>query len=645
MMRWYLLLPLLMLLAACTQQPPAFEQYVGTNGVLIRFQPEAPPGTVAENKLFPVRIELQNKGATGVETDQNRILISFASDPLYITGGVSPYDVGTLCDGQATSQQLQQYQQQSGQQTDQNKSLRGRSYGFPDGEAVQCGIPLENSFRTKPVFGQRESPETTLTASVCYAYRTNLSATVCIDTNQFEQNVRAQACKGEDLTFTGGQGAPIEITQIEVKAWPVISQGGGTTSVRPEFIIHLKNSGNGTLIGTDDLNLKDACILRQVPKDKLSAVRVNATMGTIPLTCGYGTTTEYQGVVQLNNNEGEITCTVPDEALGKSIFASTQNFLSTLQVTVTYLYKSSTSTSIKIQRIPGAPVVPPAEGDAGQTAGYAYVDGKLVLDPDGKPMTLCTYYDMDRNRASQQTQQAYNDNYAVTSRMAQETKQIYAGSEYGCTCSADRCLQLNSKTPGSCILTLCPIGTQCCTDAPQIVVGSVGVASDGTLSAAASASTDVQSAVNNIAKTTGMYKAIQGAAQQNSLETAQVLALLTIESHANPNIGPGDGGLAIGIAQFHPPAAFDMGLCDNTYCTGRDDRKEWSKAIPAAARYLKQMQDAASAKVTDKKLLVMTAAAGYNGGLGCISNGRICTGAQGYAAKYLRFYAEYVNLQ
>jgi 3D (Asp-Asp-Asp) domain-containing protein len=312
-----------------------YNRYEGLEGVAIGFYKDSPPEKLYENQPFPVMLSLQNKGAYDIPYE--RMIITFSQDPLYIGGGISPY-LPTAYDPELYGQE--------------DAALRGRSLTFPDGEERAFTMPAEQVFYVKPVKGQRESPETEIIASICYPYTTYVSSTVCIDTNLYGQNLREQSCVATPIAFQGGQGAPITITSIEVSAAPVTSRSG-VTVVRPRFVVHLENRGDGSAMGPDSLDAKDACLLK-VSRELLDTAVIDARLLGAKLQCGQTMYGEASGLIHFQDDAAEIICTLPDAALGDPLLAGTQNFATTLTINVSYYYKAHAIAPLAIERVPGS---------------------------------------------------------------------------------------------------------------------------------------------------------------------------------------------------------------------------------------------------------------------------------------------------
>jgi hypothetical protein len=447
-----LLIPLLIL--GCTGNSKLYNKYQGTDGLVFSFAQYSPPDEVYEDRPFPVNFELHNAGAENVS--YGKLVVLFSADPLYINTSkgilleedLSVYDSG-----------LRSYDPKH------KAEILGRSEVYPNGERRSFGIPTDVAFAAKPIMGQRESPEAEITASACYAYKTFAAASVCIDTNIYQQNLRQQSCKQQDVTLTGGQGAPIAVTLIEVQALPVISkaQPGSMAkeSVRPQFIIHIEDTGYGTgkgyLVGPDTLDIKNACILKSIPRDQVNAVVLRANLLKTTLICGQGAPKDTAALVRLEQGKATVTCTVPENDITNPIYSSTQNFLTTVSINISYIYKTSTTKKVTIKRLLGSRDLAPTGDESGKVAGYAYEGDSLILDSEGRPMEWCQYYQQKPDAIPSELRAK-----GFATRV-KELQSMNPPREFNCACTRERCDALGKGV--NCFDGLCATdNSKCCTD-------------------------------------------------------------------------------------------------------------------------------------------------------------------------------------
>ena len=211
----------------------AGEIYSGFEGLRIEFLKNTPPPRVFEESQFPVVLRIRNLGAysitkagdkdiyavlsLGVERDYNSIINLEESER------VKKSDIPS---------QAKFY-------------LEGRSAANPRGDEEIIAYTA----KTKKIDPQSERRTSTLLASVCYPYKTKLTATVCIDTDAVGIKQKPKSCAVSDLFFDNGQGAPAGVTKIETRMVP------SDDKIRPQFIIHIENRGRGEVIKDDSIDM------------------------------------------------------------------------------------------------------------------------------------------------------------------------------------------------------------------------------------------------------------------------------------------------------------------------------------------------------------------------------------------------------
>lgn len=148
--------------------------------------------------------------------------------------------------------------------------LGGKTQYNPDGEMEKIGFTLES--KTLP--SNLKSHTTPFILTACYPYQTKANFPACIDPDVLNTQL-AKPCTPQDIITSGGQGAPVAITKIEQK---MLLQN---KEVRPIFLIHIANQGNGRVIQQEVI--EDACgkgVKAQVPE-----VKIKAFLGKEELNC------------------------------------------------------------------------------------------------------------------------------------------------------------------------------------------------------------------------------------------------------------------------------------------------------------------------------------------------------------------------
>ncbi|MBS3137757.1 hypothetical protein J4232_04950 [Candidatus Woesearchaeota archaeon] len=129
--------------------------------------------------------------------------------------------------------------------------LNGKSVLNPSGDFQF----LKYNIQTKNVDKTSQYHNSVVTITACYKYMTYVITEVCIDPHLYDLAPTIKACEVKDLSL-GDQGAPVAIEKIEVKMLP-----SGENYVKPQFIIHIKNKGNGNVINFKEENggIKNIC--------------------------------------------------------------------------------------------------------------------------------------------------------------------------------------------------------------------------------------------------------------------------------------------------------------------------------------------------------------------------------------------------
>lgn len=225
-----------------SKKTPEINVYVGTSGLTAEFAKTAPPPKVFEQSSFPILIRVRNTGAFSV--GQN--------------------DLGTLSIGRERDYIPQLIVEESNRvfpNTANDNQLSfivdGKTQANPQGDELI--IPI--NARTGRLDPQSENKQSTLTATLCYPYKTILSTTVCIDPDVAGIRPGKKACTVKDLAFSSGQGAPIAIVKIEPQMIPEVGNRPGSSKdvIKPQFLIFVENKGRGTPVDSDNQNYMESC--------------------------------------------------------------------------------------------------------------------------------------------------------------------------------------------------------------------------------------------------------------------------------------------------------------------------------------------------------------------------------------------------
>lgn len=215
-------------LLACTKtatQSKEIDVYVGTEGLTAEFTKNAPPLKVFEESSFPILLRIINNGAYSIPAiDKTPGVLSIGRERDYIPS-ITVEQNDRLKLGQGDNEIY--------------FSVDGKTKINPKGDEIIVSI----NAKTGKLDPQSEIKASTITATLCYPYKTILSATACIDTDHAGIIPGKKACTIKELAFNNGQGAPIAVAKIEQQ---MILIGD---KIKPQFLIFVENKGRGNPVG------------------------------------------------------------------------------------------------------------------------------------------------------------------------------------------------------------------------------------------------------------------------------------------------------------------------------------------------------------------------------------------------------------
>lgn len=305
--------------------------YKGTKGVEMEFVKNAPPSTVYENNLFSAILSIENTGAYDVgykddkETDEHAIFL------------LNP-ESGYVELKEIESRNGIKYVEKS---NTAELRIRGKSLSSPKGDFVD----LYSSLKSRELLSLSSTHASTLFATLCYPYQTKLSASACIDPDIYNLGPDTKACETKDLSFSGGQGAPVTVTKIEIQMIPT-----DDGKIKPTFLIYVEDKGSGQVIKRD--KYKEACASRLNDKKDsedyslskyFNVINISASMSTDgnKLVCKQGS---RQDTLLLDGKKGIVTCEA--KAISKDALA----YLAPITITLDYGYTNTISKSFTIEK-------------------------------------------------------------------------------------------------------------------------------------------------------------------------------------------------------------------------------------------------------------------------------------------------------
>jgi len=194
---------------------------------------------------------------------------------------------------------------------------------------AQVVVPYDANYKTR----EDADRTATVSANVCYKYETiSRVKNLCLK-KQITSLGTTGACKIDETKVAENSGAPVQITTFSERP-----AGENKISV----YIEGKNSGKGDLYSKDFLS-QGKCLQNDQEKDKVY-VKVELTEFTNNpnlITCSGLTGNE--GYVNIIQGSMALSCTIDTSGLQETSFETP------LRITMDYVYKDSTSTTITIK--------------------------------------------------------------------------------------------------------------------------------------------------------------------------------------------------------------------------------------------------------------------------------------------------------
>ena len=231
------LLAILAILTGCQGNVSSQEQiYLGFEGIRIEFLRNTPPPRIFEESQFPVVLRVRNLGAYSIVKGTEKEKEKYALLSLGIEKDYNSF-VGL--------EESKGRVEKTGIESQAKFNLEGRSITNQRGDEEIISYTL----KTKKIEPQSERRTSPLLATLCYPYKSKVTATVCIDTDVSGIMQKPKACSTSDVTLDGGQGAPVAITRIETRMLPAGDK------IKPQFIISVENRGGGEVIKDDSIDM------------------------------------------------------------------------------------------------------------------------------------------------------------------------------------------------------------------------------------------------------------------------------------------------------------------------------------------------------------------------------------------------------
>jgi hypothetical protein len=261
----------------------------------MNFVSDYPPSRLYDLTDLLIVAELKNEGATDITGDKCFVEL----------GGFAP----SIIRGVNTRQSC--------------GDIPGKSVYNTEGGFNQLEFKSSNLFLPSGV----DQYEPTFILTSCYQYQTTASPQICVDPGFYRLSADQKACETKDVSLSGGQGAPVAITNIKVDM----------VGSKVLFEIDVSNDGGGRVVSPLASLSRCPTGLRY---DDYDQVRFNVDLiGGRLIKC-----TPQDYMVRLTDNDGKIFCTFDVD--------NTQAYETPLKIELSYNYMESISKQTEIIKTP-----------------------------------------------------------------------------------------------------------------------------------------------------------------------------------------------------------------------------------------------------------------------------------------------------
>jgi len=294
-----------------TESKPTGAFVGGSKGLVLTFQPNAPPSEYPECTKFDVTVKVENKGESPVAVGKADIIL----------GGIAASAFGVdnaKLQNKANLTEVQKFGKE-----------------VTPGGAEFVTFSANSGSRNLP----GDSPPQKITATACYPYQTTALSTVCIKDSLAKQTTGgAELCKitGDKTVFSSG--APVQVTSVT--QFP----RGANPITGLTFNIKVKNAGGGTPYVGEQSEQCPSPSLSAGDRVAVSAKLVNIDDATVECT---------PSPVVLSSGEGFTSCNA-DLSKSKQFVAGKGipgEFEDILEVKLDYGYTQGVQTQMTFQNI------------------------------------------------------------------------------------------------------------------------------------------------------------------------------------------------------------------------------------------------------------------------------------------------------
>jgi hypothetical protein len=172
--------------------------------------------------------------------------------------------------------------------------------------------------------------------STCYDYQTTAAIPICVDPRPWRTEVKERVCTPGDMSLSGGQGAPVAVSHVEVIPM----------NDKVQLKVEIRNAGNGEVLSWGGSG-SPAYLWNSCPHD-LEYIDLNRVWVENPVLGGRSCVPTPNPVI-LNNGRGYFHCTV-------DLFTQEGRedaYISSLNIILKYGYTESIYTDVDVTAIPG----------------------------------------------------------------------------------------------------------------------------------------------------------------------------------------------------------------------------------------------------------------------------------------------------
>ncbi len=315
--------------------------YRGTDGLTLEFIENSPPDEVFEKTIAPLGIILKNEGAYDI-TDG---YITFSLEEDYML--LDTTSTRTSKRGRKDYDERFDWIDERditwiGMKPQIKFSLKGKTIESPEGDQEIMTLKAD----VKALEELSQIHESTILATACYDYKTQLAATICVDTDIYNLKGVVKSCEVRDISFSD-QGGPVAVTRIETEMMPM----DVPNMIRPQFLIYIQNKGEGLVIKKEPEVISDACSEKPLNYSKLGIVFINVYLGgdqkqlSCDVTDNKPDSDEKISIVKLRDDEGIARC-----VLEEGIDEKEGTYPSILRIELDYGYTHTISTEVIIKK-------------------------------------------------------------------------------------------------------------------------------------------------------------------------------------------------------------------------------------------------------------------------------------------------------